>query len=221
MPTLSSSTTGSVWDNFTSITATPSSENTMGKPQTLSFYYSLAPAEYILFQLHFYGEIMCTGGTELEEIGQELSMFIQQRCGGCVFPPSSITSPQLTCHRDTQQHVTYRASVSVPAVGVSREDLEAALEEWPRKHRSILLQGQRLNVEENCPVIIHALDEGECDLTIASSTPTVLVSPTMFSASPITLPVTVAVVVAVTVLGSASVVTVVIGFLFIRKKRKA
>ena len=37
--------------------------------------------------------------------------------------------------------------------------LEAALEEWHRTHRSILLQGQRLTVEQNCPVIIYLLED--------------------------------------------------------------
>ena len=61
--------------------------------------------------------------------------------------------------------------MGVSTVGVSREELEAALEEWPRTHRSILLQGQRLSVEQNCPVIIDSLkDEGECQLTTKQDT---------------------------------------------------
>ena len=144
----------------------------------------------MLFQLLLYGTTTCTEWigttnqlTAFEMIGQELVEFIQQRCG-CVFPPSSITSPQFTCHRDAQ-HVIYRASMSMSEVGVSREEVEAVLEEWPRTHRSILLQGQRLNVEENCPVIISSLeDEGECEL---STTPISISLTTVLIASSIVL----------------------------------
>ena len=139
---------------------------------SLEFHF---PLDLVFFQLHLYGTLTCpewigwNQQEKFEEIGQDLSVFIQQRCG-CVFPPSSITSPQFTCHSDAQ-HVVYRASVGVSTVGVSREELEAALEEWPRTHRSILLQGQRLSVEQNCPVIINSLeDEGECELTTTSVT---------------------------------------------------
>ena len=133
----------------------------------------------MLFQLHLCVSATCTEWINttnqlvaFEMIGQELVAFIQQRCG-CVFPPSSITSPQFTCHSDAQ-HVVYRASVGVSTVGVSREELEAALEEWPRTHRSILLQGQRLSVEQNCPVLITSFDEETCntnmDTTITVTT---------------------------------------------------
>ena len=134
----------------------------------------------MFFELYFYDDVsICTEWintnqvTKLMEINRELAVFVQQRwmCG-CVPPPSIITSSQFTCHHDAE-HVIYRASVSVSAVGVSREELE----EWPRTHRSILLQGQKLSVEENCPVIINSLeDEGECQLT---STP-VMISLTTF-----------------------------------------
>ena len=115
---------------------------------------------------------------KLEEISRKLAVFVQWTCG-CAFPPSIITSTQFTCHHDVE-HVTYRASVGVSTVGVSREEVEAALEEWPRTHRSILLQGQRLSVEQNCPVIINSLeDEGECQPTTTPAT----VSVTTFALS--------------------------------------
>ena len=80
-------------------------------------------------------------------------------------------------------------------VGVSREEVEAALKEWPRTHRSILLQGQRLSVEENCLVIIDSLeDEVECQLTT---------TPAMVSA--ITFLLTVVAVFVVTLLGTVAI----------------
>ena len=57
--------------------------------------------------------------------------------------------------------MTYRASVSTDIL--SRQQLLAALEEWPRVHRSILLRGVRLSVDDTCPVIIQSLDEEECE----------------------------------------------------------
>ena len=54
--------------------------------------------------------------------------------------------------------MTYRASVSANTLG-----LVATLEEWPRVHRSIVLQGERLSVDDTCPVIIQSLDEEECE----------------------------------------------------------
>ena len=96
----------------------------------------------------------------------KLTMFIQQRCG-CPFPASNITTPQFTCHQSHERHVTYRASVSTGSL------LVAALEEWPRVHRSILLQGGRLSVDDTCPVIIQSLDEEECEVPSQPAMPMV------------------------------------------------
>ena len=57
--------------------------------------------------------------------------------------------------------MTYRASVSTGSL--NRQELVATLEEWPEVHRSILLQGGRLSVDDTCPVIIQSLDEEECE----------------------------------------------------------
>ena len=57
--------------------------------------------------------------------------------------------------------MTYRASVST---GSLNRLLVAALEEWPGVHRSILLQGERLSVDDKCPVVIRSLDEEECEV---------------------------------------------------------
>jgi len=98
----------------------------------------------------------------------EVAVFIGQRCG-CVFPASSMTTPQFTCPQQHPQYTTYRASVNTSStVGVSREELVAALEEWPRTHRSILVQGERLSVEESCPIIITSLEEGECEVNMVT-----------------------------------------------------
>ena len=162
--------------------------------------------DLVFFELYFYaGAIICTEWIKLdqvtiklEEISRELAIFVQWRCG-CAFPPSIISSPQFTCHHGTQ-HVIYRASVGVSTVGMSREELEAALEEWPRTHRSILLQGQRLSVEQNCPVIINSLeDEGECELT---TTPVISLTTTPVMVSLTTFLLTMAAVFIITLLGA-------------------
>jgi hypothetical protein len=114
------------------------------------------------FQLHLNGDIRCLGWIATDQlmnfnqIATGLTVFIQQRCG-C---PFSITTPQFTCHPSHDQHVTYRASISTGTL--ARQELVAALEEWPRVHRSILLQGERLSVDDTCPVIIQSLDEEGC-----------------------------------------------------------
>jgi hypothetical protein len=118
------------------------------------------------FQFHFYGFFTCSEWIDansihkFEQIAMILAVFIQQRCG-C--PSSSnITTPQFTCRPSHDQHVTYRASISTGTL--ARQELVAALEEWPRVHRSFLLQGERLSVDDTCPVIIQSLDEEECDV---------------------------------------------------------
>jgi hypothetical protein len=127
------------------------------------------------FQLHLNGDIRCPGWIttnqfiKFEQLAMELAVFIQQRCG-CPFPSSNITTPQFTCHPSHDQHVTYRASISTGTL--ARQELVAALEEWPRVHRSILLQGERLSVDDTCPVIIQSLDEEGCEV----SSPPVMVS---------------------------------------------
>ena len=42
-----------------------------------------------------------------------------------------------------------------------------ALEEWPGVYRSILLQGERLSVDDMCPVIVHSLNGEECQLQVS------------------------------------------------------
>jgi hypothetical protein len=65
--------------------------------------------------------------------------------------------------------VTYRASISTGTL--AGQELVAALEEWPRVHRSILLQGERLSVDDTCPVIIQSLDEEECEVSSPPNLP--------------------------------------------------
>ena len=141
---------------------------------------------------------------KLEEISRELAIFVQRRCG-CLI---SITSAWFTCHHDAQHVIYYKAGVGVSTVGVSREELEAALEEWPRTHRSILLQGQRLSVEQNCPVIINSMNEEVCKLTTA---------PTMVSI--ITFLLTVAADFVVTLLGTVAMVLL-IYFIYAKRSKK-
>ena len=118
---------------------------------------------------------------KFEEMAMELAVFVGQSCD-CPFPPSSITTPRFTCHPPHVQHVTYRASVAVSMGQLSREGLVSALEEWPRTHRSILIQGERLSVEEQCPVIIQSLEEEEeCEIhTPPPTTPPATVALTTF-----------------------------------------
>jgi hypothetical protein len=121
-----------------------------------------------VFQLHLNGDIRCPGWIttnqfiKFEQLAMELAVFIQQRCG-CPFPSSNITTPQFTCHPSHDQHVTYRASISTSTL--ARVELVVALEEWQRVHRSILLQGERLSLDDTCPVIIQSLDEEECEVS--------------------------------------------------------
>ena len=121
---------------------------------TLDVAYIHSVSNDVMFQLHLYGDNTCIEWIDtdqlikFQQIVMELTMFIQQRCG-C---SSSITTPRFTCHQSHKHHVTYRASVSTGSL--SRQELVAVLEEWPRVHRSILLQGERLSVDNTCPIII-------------------------------------------------------------------
>jgi hypothetical protein len=126
-----------------------------------------------VFQLHLNGDIRCPGWITTNQFikFEQLAVFIQQRCG-CPFPSSNITTPQFTCHPSHDQHVTYRASISTSTL--ARQELVTPLEEWVRVHRSLLLQGDRLGVDDMCPVIIQSLDEEECEM---SSPPVMVFSP--------------------------------------------
>ena len=133
---------------------------------TLDVAYIHSVSNDVMFQLHLYGDNICIEWIDtdqpikFQQMVMELTMFIQQRCG-CSFLSSSITTPQFTCHQSHEHHVTYRASVSTSML--TRQELVAVLEEWPRVHRSILLQGERLSVDNTCPIIIQSLDEEECE----------------------------------------------------------
>ena len=127
----------------------------------------------LTFQLHLHGVGTCTEWSsddqlvKLQEIALELAMFTQQRCA-CPFPPSTITTPQFTCHLPHPQHVTYRASVDVTAVHLERVELIAMLEAWPRSRRSILIQGEELSVDDTCVVIIQSLEDQVCEVSTES-----------------------------------------------------
>ena len=73
--------------------------------------------------------------------------------------------------------MTYRASVStVYTSTLNKQELIAGLEEWPRVHKSILLQGERLSVDDTCPVIIRSLVEEECEGPMAMQAESVALS---------------------------------------------
>ena len=73
--------------------------------------------------------------------------------------------------------MTYvRASVSTLYTStLTKQELIAGLEEWPWVHRSILLQGGKLRVDNTCPVIIQS-DEEECEVPMATQPESVALS---------------------------------------------
>jgi hypothetical protein len=107
--------------------------------------------------------------------------------------------------------VTYRASISTNTL--ARQELVAALEEWPRVHRTILLQGERLSVDDTCPIIIQSLDVEECGPTVMVFSPPAVV----------TLGTLLAVVTSVSVvlaIGSVTIVTVILLLCIQRYKKR-
>ena len=113
---------------------------------------------------------------KLADISRELAVFIEQRCN-CSLPPSLLTtSSQFTCVAELPQHVVYRASVQLSSLPVplDRSMLVDILETWPVLHRAVLVQGERLSVEESCAVVILSPEEQQCTLT--SAPPTVSLS---------------------------------------------
>ena len=145
-----------------------------------------------MFQINLHWQVTATCAEWIDvnnilksqEIATELAVFIERRCN-CSFPPSHITTPQFTCPQDYPQHVTYRASVNVwslPAQ-LNRSMLMGVLETWPLIHRSIFIQGERVSVEHNCPVIIQSFEDQQCVPTTAPPT----VSLTTFLATVLSL----------------------------------
>ena len=113
---------------------------------------------------------------KLADISRELEVFIEQKCN-CSLPPSLLTtSSQFTCVAELPQHVVYRASVQLSSLPVplDRSMLVDILETWPVLHRAVLVQGERLSVEESCAVVILSPEEQQCTLT--SAPPTVSLS---------------------------------------------
>lgn len=99
--------------------------------------------------------------------------------------------------------MTYRASVSTGEL--ARQDLVAALEAWPRVHRSIFLLGERLSVDDTCPVIIHqSSDEEECEISSQPDAESQTVPLSTFWAAVIS------VLVIAAVLGSVAVVMIIV-----------
>jgi hypothetical protein len=123
--------------------------------------------DVLTIQLHFHVPT-CTEWIVTEQLGKlqeiafELVVYVRKRCD-CPFQSSSIISPGFTCQQQPP-YVKYSASVVVSMI--SREVLVSALKEWPSVHRSILIHGEKLSVEEECPVIIQSAD-GVCEITTA------------------------------------------------------
>ena len=137
---------------------------------------------FLRFYLQQQGIISCPDWVntntllKLADISRELAVFIEQRCN-CSLPPSLLTtSSQFTCVAELPQHVVYRASVQLSSLPVplDRSMLVDILETWPVLHRAVLVQGERLSVEESCAVVILSPEEQQCTLT--SAPPTVSLS---------------------------------------------
>ena len=79
------------------------------------------------------------------------------------------------------------------------------LEAWPRSHRSILIQGEELSVDDTCVVIIQSLEDQVCEVSTESVT---MISTSREVTSTATEPVVVYVT-SVTVTISTFVVTIV------------
>lgn len=171
----------------------------------------------VTFQLHLRGDFVCTDWVEVNEdvkfgeITKKVAKFVEQSCD-CFFLPSNITTPQFTCHQHPtrEHHVTYRASVDVSMAEMPKKELEESLEEWPRVHRSILVQGEWLSVDDTCPVIIQSLEEEECEVT-TTSPDTVTLN---------ILLIAVASVLVVAVLGSVAVMMLILFLCKFRKKTR-
>ena len=131
-------------------------------PSKMWMLLTVSSDAVVAFQLHLHGIPKCSEWIDADKlikfsrIAMELTKFIEPRCG-CSF---RITTSQFTCRQQHERHVTYRASVSTDTQ--TRQELVAALEEWPRIHGSIFLQGERLSVNDTCPVIIQSLNVEEC-----------------------------------------------------------
>ena len=138
----------------------------------------------MLIQLYFYQQEItsCSDWVnkntllKFTDITRELAVFIEQRCN-CSLPTSLLTtSSQFTCVAELPQHVVYRASVQLSSLPVplDRSMLVDILETWPVLHRAVLVQGERLSVEESCAVVILSPEDQQCILT--SVPPTVSLS---------------------------------------------
>jgi hypothetical protein len=103
--------------------------------------------------------------------------------------------------------VTYRASISTGTP--AGQELVAALEEWPRVHRSILLQGKRMSVGDTCPVIIQSLNVEECEVFTISQP--VMVTLSTFLAAVISI---------AGVLGSVTMVMMILLMCALRYKKR-
>ena len=148
--------------------------------------HTRAVVDFVLFQFSLGGNTSCADWINInmllksQEIATELAVFVEQRCN-CSFPPSCVIAPQFTCPPRYPKHVTYRASVNVSSLPaqLDRSMLRGVLEAWPLVHRSVLVQGERLSVEETCPVIIQSREDEHCvtdsDSGIVLSLHTVLI----------------------------------------------
>ena len=142
------------------------------------YVYILIHVLGTIFQLRLSGIPSCLEWTlvdALEKSNELVTILVQaveQTCE-CGFTRDHITEGAFQCFPESQQHVTFRASLTEARDTVSQAtsppQLITYIEQWASSTQTIAIRGIRLAINTSCSLVIKTFDSPQCPNTNPTS----------------------------------------------------
>ena len=98
----------------------------------------------------------------LQEITQQVSLYIESRCDGC---RPVISMQAFRCFPESLSAVTYRAQLHE----IPETDLRLIIEDLVKDGRPVVVQSLVLQINSSCPVFVSGVNDDECHLPVVGS----------------------------------------------------
>ena len=105
-----------------------------------------------------------------EDVVQELKTLLFKFCSCISLQDNLFSNGGFQCFEESPQHVTFRAELHGTS-RLSAMELAAQYEKLLAGGLVLNVEAQLINVDSNCPVVIDSLNEAECTMYTANSTP--------------------------------------------------
>ena len=98
----------------------------------------------------------------LQEITQQVSLYIEARCDGC---KPVISMQAFRCFPQSLSAVTYRAQLHE----IPETDLRLIIEDLVKDGNTVVVQSLVLQINSSCPVFVSGVNDDECRLPVVGS----------------------------------------------------